>query len=137
MLSISEAAALAAAPTCMSIDPHIRSLLAKRVKDWTDTAVLDLTHLIVFEIGDNEDDILREATINPLVDAVTGERYRSPAFMPHWEWLQKHNGFFELIWTVGNDGFAFVMIVCDEEGVDSEIRAMCHEYAGADPCAGS
>ncbi len=43
--------------------------------------------------------------------------------------LEDHGGWFELISTVGNDGFAFVLIVRDREGVDPELLALCRAHA--------
>lgn len=129
MLSFDNAAAIAAAPTNASIDPALRQLLADRVHDWTVTDLLDLTHVLVVQIGDAENDIVEEIAVSPMENPLDGRRFGSPLFVPAFDWLQDHGGWFELIQTVSNSGFAFVLFIEDAEGVDRSLRSLCHAYA--------
>ncbi len=52
------------------------------------------------------------------------------SFVFPFDYIEDHGGWFELIVTVGNDGFAFVLFVRDCEGVDPELLAMCRAHAG-------
>ena len=137
MLSFHDAAAIAAAPTTASIDPTLRQLLEDRVHDWTATDLLDLTHLLIVQAGDTEHAIIDEVAFSPLTNPLDGRRFGSKGFEPHWDWLERHDGWFELIFTVGNSGFAFVMFLEDREDVDTELSRLCETYAEAAPCAGS
>ena len=131
MLSFYDAAAIAAAPTTASIDPTLKQLLADRIHDWTATDLLDLTHLLIVQSGDTEEGILEEVAFSPLVNPIDRRRFGSKEFVPHWDWLERHRGWFELIITVANDGYAFVLFIEDAEGVDPELRALCRTYAEA------
>ena len=131
MLSFDNAAALAAAPTTASIDPALRQLIADRIHDWTATDLLDLTHLLVVQPGDAEEHILDAVAFSPLVNQLDDRRYGQKGFTPSLDWLEQHDGWFELIFTVGNDGFAFVLFVEDREGVDPELRSMCRQYSAS------
>jgi len=59
-----------------------------------------------------------------------GARFGSTDFRPHHDWLEDHGGWFELIFTVGNSGFAFVLFVEAADGADPELLALCRTYAG-------
>lgn len=131
MLSFHDAAAIAAAPTTASIDPVLSTLIADRAADWTATDLLDLTHLVAIQAGDTEQALIEEVGLSPLVSPLDGHRFGSKGFQPHWDWLEQHGGWFELIFTIGNDGFALVLLVEDVEGVDPELRRLCHTYAQA------
>lgn len=130
MLSFHDAAAIAAAPTSTSIDANLKQLLADRVHDWTATNLLGHTHLLIVRPGDTEADIVQEVAFSPLVNPIDGRRFGSKGFEPPFDWLEAHEGWFELIVTVGNSGFAFVLFIQDAEGVDAEVLDLCRTYAG-------
>jgi hypothetical protein len=128
MLSFDPSAAIAAAPTNSSIEPALRQLLADRVHDWAAVGLLHLTHLLVVEAGDTEDDIISEVAFSPLVD-LDGRRLGDADFVPPFDWLSRAGGYFEIIQTVGNAGFAFHILVPDCDGVDPELLALCRASA--------
>jgi hypothetical protein len=123
------AAAITAAPTDTT-NPQLAKLLADRVQDWAATGLLDLTHLLLVEAGDTEEDIIEEIGFSPLVNPLDGRRFNTRGFKPHWDWLEKHDGFFEMIVTVSNAGFAFVLLISDVRNLDSELLQLCQTYAG-------
>ena len=129
MLSYNEAAAIAAAPTNAPVDAHLKKLLADRVHDWAATELLELTHLLIVQAGDGEGEMLEAAGYSPLVNSLDGKRFGQKGFTPPFDWLQHHHGWFELIQTVSNDGFAFVIFVPDRDGIDPELRRLCRKYA--------
>ena len=128
MLSFDNAAAIAAATTTVT-EETLRRLVADRVHDWTATDLLGLTHLLVVEHGDREGEIVQAVGFSPLVDPADGQRFGSGRFEPFWDWLERHDGWFEMIVTVGNDGFAFVLMIADERGVDPGLLTLCRQYA--------
>jgi hypothetical protein len=129
MLSFADAASVAAAPTHAPNDPVLQRLLADRIHDWAATDLLRLTHLLVVEAGDSEKDIVEEVAFSPFVNSLDGARFGSPGFQPPFDWMEAHPGWFELIQTVGNDGFAFVLFVEDAPGTDRELVELCRAYA--------
>jgi hypothetical protein len=130
MISLDTAAAIAAAPTNTSLDPVLRRLLADRVRDWGATGLLNLTHVLIVQAGDIEQDIVSEIGFSPLVNPIDERRFGSSDFQPHHDWLERHDGWFELIFTVSNSGFAFVIFVADIEGVDPQLLGLCRSCAG-------
>ena len=131
MLSFHDSAAISAAPTKLPIDPDLKQLLADRVHDWTATDLLDLTHLAIIQAGDTEQTIVDEVAFSPLVNPIDGRRFGSKGFEPGWDWLERHDGWFEMIVTVGNDGFAYVLFIQDSDGIDPQLRRLCQTYAPA------
>ena len=135
MLSFADPASIVAAPTHAPNDAVLQRLLADRVHDWAATDLLELTHLLIVGPGDSEDDIVREVAFSPLISSIDRIPYGSPGFQPPFDWIEAHPGWFELIQTVGNDGFAFVLFVEDAPGTAPELLAMCR--SGAEQPAGS
>ncbi len=130
MLSFDTAAAVAAAPTNTSIDTALRHLLADRVRDWAERGLLDLTHLLIVDAGDTEEQIVEAVGFSPLTNALNNSRFGSAGFEPQFDWLSDLGGHFELIQAVGNDGFAFHIFLPDREGIDPELLSFCRAYAG-------
>src|SRR5689334_4946184 len=105
MLSYNDAAAIAAAPTNAPVDARLRQLLADRVHDWTATELLELTHVLIVQPGDTEQDVYDQVAFSPLVNPIDGERWGAKEFQPHWDWLEAHGAWFELMVAFA-DGFA-------------------------------
>ena len=103
------------------------SRIAALVRDGHD--LTDLTQILIIQVGDREQDVIEEIGLSPLVNPLDGCRYGDPQFQPWWDWLQDTGGWFEMIVTVGDTGFAYVLLVQDDDGVDAELLAMCREYA--------
>jgi hypothetical protein len=131
MLSLHDAATITAAPNSASIDPTLKQLLADRIHDWTATDLLDLTHLLIVQAGDTEAAVIAEVAFSPSVNPLDGRRFGSKGFEPGWDWLERHDGWFEMIVTVGNDGFAFVLFIQDSDGIEPQLRQLCEAYAPA------
>lgn len=79
--------------------------------------------------GDAERSIRRELGFSPLTNVCDGARFGSDGFMPYWDVIHDHGSFFEIIYTVGNDGFALVLFVQDAIGVEPDQLTLCGTYA--------
>ena len=130
MISLPDRAAIEAAPN-VSMPVEVRDILARRIAGLTSPHgdLTDLTHFLVVETGDTEAAIVAEIGFSPLVNAIDGARFGSPDFHPSWDWLRDVGGWFELIMTVGNSGFAFVLLIEDRDGTDPELLRMCRRHA--------
>lgn len=130
MISFNDRASLAGALS-RPLEQRLRTLLAARLARLVtpDGDLTDLTHIVVIESGDTEADIRRALGFSPLENPLDGTRYGSPAFQPFWDWLQRHNGWFELIVTIGNSGFADVLFIQDTDGVEPALLALCRTHA--------
>ena len=130
MISLPDRAAIEAAVNG-SMPVEVRDILARRIAGLTSPHgdLTDLTHFLVVEAGDTEAAIVAEIGFSPLVNAIDGARFGSPDFHPSWDWLRDVGGWFELIMTVGNSGFAFVLLIEDRDGTDPELLRMCRRHA--------
>lgn len=115
-----------------SLDCRLRVLIAACIKQEirpTTYDLIDYTSIVVARAGDTERSIRRELGFSPLVNVFDGSRFGTAEFVPFWDVLHDHGGWFELIFTVGNDGFAFVLFVQDNEGVEPDLLALCRAHA--------
>jgi hypothetical protein len=132
MLSLHDKASMETA-LASSLAPRLHQLLADRIHDAAKTDLLALTHLLVVGSGDCEHTIAEEICLTPLTNPSDGERFGSHNFVPWWDWLQQHDGWFEMIITVGNSGFAFILLIEDTDGVQPELLSLCRTYAEERP----
>lgn len=114
------------------LQPTLHRLISDRLTDAVACGVEHLTHLIVVEPGDTENDFQQEAAFSPFQNPLSETRYGDPDFVPLWDWAGQHDGWYEWFKIVGNDGFAFIVLVPDEEGVDPLLLTMLREHV---PCA--
>jgi hypothetical protein len=49
--------------------------------------------------------------------------------MPDFEYLKNHGSFCEVVFIFTDDGFAVLLIVLKEEGIDDRILELCNEFA--------
>ena len=128
MLSLRDEASMKAALR-LRLQPELRQMLSDRIQDAAATELLNMTHFVVVEPGDCEHDLVDAIGLTPLVNPIDRARYGARDFHPFWDFLEHHSGWFEMIVSVGNSGFAFVLFIQDAEGADSELMALCREYA--------
>lgn len=115
----------------LDIEPELRALLTLRIAALKSPA-FDLTELTEFLIVDDPDDtegdIVRRIGQSPLIEPTDGIRFGSPDFHPHWDYLTRHSGWFEMILTFGST-FAYVLFVRDANDILPELVTMCRRYA--------
>jgi hypothetical protein len=129
MLFIYDRATMASA-LADAIDPHLRTLLQRRFSTLK-KGEYDLTNdteLIVIDVGDTEQDIIRHVGFSPLVEPIDGIRFGEEGFTPFWDWLVRHEGWFELTISFGST-FAYVLLIRDGGGVDPRLLQLCRCYA--------
>ena len=102
------------------LEANLKRLLSGRVRDAATLGLADLTHIVVIEPGDSEADIEDAIGFSPLVSRIDGIRHQ-----PDWDWIEKHEGYWELVYTVSNDGFAFLVLVQDVPCVLPDLLALC------------
>jgi hypothetical protein len=127
MISMHDRASLEAAPT-LPLEARLRPILLARIQHYAAHGLLDLTHLLVVQQGDTVADLIEEVGFSLLLNPLDGARFGSADFHPWWDGLQRHDGWFELIVTVGNSGFAFVLFIQDAPGVDPDLLALCRSF---------
>jgi hypothetical protein len=126
MLHFYDRAGFARALT-LDLDPNLHRLLAERIGALTED-LIDYTEYLVVQSGDTEADLIRHIGLTPLIEPMDGIRFCEPGFRPHWDWLEAHCGWFEMIFTFGST-FAYVVFIEDREGVPHELLTLCRTYA--------
>ncbi|WP_397586630.1 hypothetical protein [Sphingobium fuliginis] len=128
MLSFYDRASLRHALT-LPLRAELKALMHKRIHQIFDDGLADLTHLLVIEADDTEAMIRNEIGFSPL--EFEGVHYGSLGFTPLWNYIHNHGAVYEMIYCIGNDGFAFVLLVQDEPGSAwPELRAACRREVG-------
>ena len=123
MLSLYDAPALRNALT-LPLRADIKALLQKRIAQIFEDGLEDLSHIVVLCPRDTEAAVKAEILFSPLERE--SKRWGDPGFQTWWDWLHDHGGWFELIYCVGNSGFAFVLFVEDAGGDGLvDLLAMC------------
>lgn len=109
------------------LEPTLHKLLHGRIQDALALELGDLTHFLVIEPGDAEGDIIDAIGFSPLVSRIDGIHLE-----PDWDWIERHEGWWELVYTVSNDGFAFILFVQDAPGVLPDLLDLCRGGWSAD-----
>lgn len=63
-----------------------------------------------------------------LVNRYTGVRYDEKGFTPYWESFIEHNGWFELVCVLSDDGYGCVALIPGNTE-DRDLLTMCHSHA--------
>lgn len=131
MLSLRTSAAMQRAATNHP-DPRLRALLSLRLSqlDQGDGSDLgELVHIVVFEVGDTLGELETALGFTPLDNEEAS--YGDPDFAPGWEWIKRHDGWFELVWVFSDWGDGAILFVQDAEGVNPRLLDLCNQWAGA------
>lgn len=102
------------------LEPTLHRLLHGRIQDAAVLELGDLTHFVIIEPGDAEGDIIDAIGFSPLVSRIDGIHLD-----PDWDWIERHEDWWELVYTVSNDGFAFILFVQDAPGVLPDLLDLC------------
>lgn len=105
---------------------NLHALLANIVMHAAEAGLLDLSFLVVVQCDDTDNAVAEEIGFSPLVDPIDGLRFDHPKFQPYWAHLDHQLGWYRLIHTVSDDGFAFVLLVDDQAG--NALAQMCHRF---------
>lgn len=101
------------------LDPRLHDLLSGRIDDAVALGLDHCTHFVVVQPGDTEGDLIDAMGFSPLVSRIDGIHLQ-----PDWDWIEHHEGWIELVYTMGTD-FAFIVFVQNAEGVLPELLELC------------
>ena len=93
------------------IDEALKNLLEDRLADTIHCGLQDYTHVLVVEAGDTEQQIVEAIGFSPLKTRIDNRPNCAD-----WDWCERHPGWWELLYTIGNDGFAYILLVEDASG---------------------
>ena len=100
------------------LDKTLKGLLQDRLADTIQCGLQDYTHVLVVQGGDTEQQIVEAIGFSPLKTRIDNRPN-----CPDWDWIERHDGWWELLYTVGNSGFAYVVLVEDAE--ESPLAQLC------------
>ena len=103
------------------LDPNLHQLLADRLSDTLHCGLQDHTHVVIIEADDTEEQIIDAIGFSPLRSRID----KLPDH-PDWDWLEKHDQYWEALDCVGNSGFAFILLI--EDADNSQFAALCRKH---------
>ena len=110
-------------------DPVLLELVQGHLITAKENGLGNLTCIAVVEPADSEQTIIDTLGFSPLQNPLTETRFGGPDFIPAWDWLEVHPGWYELIFTVGDDGFAYILLL-PSEAKESDLSRLCERYGG-------
>lgn len=123
MLNLPDMEALRAALR-QPLKDDLKTLLSDRLADTESCGLANLTHVLVIEADDTEAEVIDAVGFSPLASRIDGNRNQ-----PDWDWLERHEVWWELVYTVGNSGYAFILLI--EDADHSPFAQLCRKGQGA------
>ena len=124
MIDLPTTAAVEAALT-QPLDADLKRLLEERLGDTVECGLEDLTHVLVVEAEDTPAQIEEAIGFNPLCS-----RIENRPNSPDWDWRERHGGWWEVLFCMGESGFAYILLIEDDDR--SALARACRER---NPCA--
>jgi len=113
-------------------DPELRQAIERRIREIEDTVGWDadtVGYFIVAEPGDSIEALEAESGCSILKGFYEDARFGEEGFSPSFEWMDEHEGFYEAVWILNDDGFGIDLFIPKQSGIDSDLLAMCATYA--------
>ena len=117
-------------------DNDLRELVEQRFEDVCDGEDFDPDlhgQFIVVEPGDSVDVLEAESGCPILRSYIGNARYGDPEFKPVFECLEEHETCYEMAFVPGDGDFGIVIVIPKQDGIYSELLALCAEYAEPAP----
>jgi hypothetical protein len=111
------------AALCQPLKPALKTLLSDRLADTESCGLANLTHLLVIEPEDTEAEVIDAVGFSPLTSRIDGNRNQ-----PDWDWLERHESWWEALYCVGNSGFAYILLI--EDADVSPFAQLCRKGRG-------
>jgi hypothetical protein len=129
MLSLFDTVSLERALS-LPLDRKLRRLLNDSVAhiNGLEFDVRELTYYLVVPAGCSAADVTEELGWSPLVNPLDGSSFGSEEFQPFHDFLADQGGWFQLIYSAGNDA-SFVLFVQDDSHSDARLLKLCRKYA--------
>ena len=114
------------------VQPEIKTFLRQRFQDICEPEPYDPDEhgfFILVEPGDTSEMIELETGYSLLKSLLSDTVYGDSDFTPDFEYLEDQGSFFEAVFIFTDSGFAVIMIVPKQDGIDGRILELCAEYA--------
>jgi hypothetical protein len=119
--------------TLRVLNPPLRALVAAHLDQAKREGLTDLTLVAVIEPGDDELAIEAELGFSPVVNPMTGTRFGEPGWLAYWAWLQRTGGIASLTHTVGDSGYAIILVIPETPGIWPDLLQMVAAYSDGAP----
>jgi hypothetical protein len=86
-------------------------------------------YMIIVEPGDSVDALEKESSCPILRNIFDDARFGDPDFVPSFEAMEEHASCYEIVFVLNDEGFGIDIFIPKQEGIDTELLAMCAEYA--------
>lgn len=106
-------------------DDALKWLLQRRVNQLSYFDLSEVARFIVVQQGD----VPEQLQPDPCVNLVDGCHYGQPDFVPSWEWIERHKGWFELTFVLSDDGFGHVLLIPDDNSIHPRLLRLCRDHA--------
>ena len=120
------------AETALITDPVLRRLIEATMAALSEDYPYDpevLGYFLIVEPGDTIAELDAQIGFSILANRWTGIRFDAPGYTQHFEVLEEHAGYFEMVFIVSDDGYSDLEVLIPKRGVAPELLAMCARYA--------
>jgi len=114
------------------VEPEIKAFLRQRFHDICEPEPYDPDEhgfFILVEPGDTSEQIESATGYSLMKSLFSDTVYGDEDFTPDFEYLEDQGSFFEAVFIFTDSGFAVVMIVPKEDGIDGRILELCTEFS--------
>lgn len=108
------------------LDPTLRALIEGHLTTAKENGLSELTHIAILEPADTEQTMIDELGFTPLVNPISEKRFGQAGFEPAWDWLEVHTAWYEMLYCIGDCGFAVILYVGKNQ---SAVAQMCSKFA--------
>ncbi len=119
------------AETSCIADPELRTLVLKTIAALSEDYPYDpdvLGYFVLVEPGDTIATINAQIGLDILTNKWTGIRFDQPGYTQHFEILEEHAGYYEIVFVIGQDGYGIEVFV--PKAIDLlDLLAMCLRFA--------
>ena len=110
---------------------ELRTLIHRRIEEVAEYVdhFSELVYFVVLEGGDSIEAVDVALSFPVLANRFDGVPFGDPDFLPSWEVLAEHSGWYELVYVLSDDGAGVAVFISKDAGVPTELLAMCRRYA--------
>ncbi len=110
---------------------QIRELVQQRIKDLGGESFdsNELGYFLVVESSDTIEAIQKQVGFNILQNRFTGILFNATGFTPSFEFVEEFPACYDMVFVLDESGIGIELFVPKEEGIDTDLIAMCRMYA--------
>ena len=114
---------------------QIRELVQQRINDLDGESFdsNELGYFLVVESSDALEALSAQLGFDMLRNRFTGIRFNVTGFTPSFEFIEEFRACYDMVFVLDDTGIGVEIFVPKEEGIDSDLIAMCRMYAYTAP----